>query len=320
MNLQTRIVRFQQIAAIALALAGLLHLVIAPTHWEHAPAHGLFFVISGLAEIAWAIAFIRRPGLKLSIAGLVMAVGLVVLWAISRIWPAPFGHGPEEIDPYGLICKLTEAVGVLTLALILFQSYLTSSSNSVAWRTLLGVMLVSLLLGWLSYGVARASEPFLPTLAATPNLDYHEVWALDSICRPLRALVAAPDEFHREGVTAETWAKVEPVPSSTLEERTGLQVKLIAVTAMGGLVDFRYKVLDSEKAVATMQNHEEMPQLVAEDSGTVLTASEGMHHKLSFNSGRVYYVFYPNQKNVIKPGTPVSVVIGDMRLEHLIAQ
>ena len=43
-----------------------------------------------------------------------------------------------------------------------------------------------------------------------------------------------------------------------------------------------------------------------------------MGHTL--REGLVYYMFYPNQENVIKPGTAVSVVIGDNRLEHVIAQ
>lgn len=33
------------------ALAGIIHLWIIPEHWEHAPAHGLFFLGVGIAQI-----------------------------------------------------------------------------------------------------------------------------------------------------------------------------------------------------------------------------------------------------------------------------
>ena len=39
-------------AAVSMVAAGLIHLAIAPLHWGHAPAHGLFFAVSGLAEAA----------------------------------------------------------------------------------------------------------------------------------------------------------------------------------------------------------------------------------------------------------------------------
>jgi hypothetical protein len=36
--------------------------------------------------------------------------------------------------------------------------------------------------------------------------------------------------------------------------------------------------------------------------------------------GLVYYILYSNTDNLVKPGTPVSVVIGDWQLEPIIAK
>jgi hypothetical protein len=36
--------------------------------------------------------------------------------------------------------------------------------------------------------------------------------------------------------------------------------------------------------------------------------------------GRTYYILYGNARGAIKRGRPVTVVVGDQRLEHLIAQ
>jgi len=37
-------------------------------------------------------------------------------------------------------------------------------------------------------------------------------------------------------------------------------------------------------------------------------------------AGRVNYLLYPNAQSAINPGSRVTLVIGDLRLEHLIAQ
>ncbi|MEO1368792.1 MAG: hypothetical protein AAFX50_16575, partial [Acidobacteriota bacterium] len=43
------------VAVLALAVAGAVHLQIAPVHYDHAPAHGLFFGGLGVAQVLWAI-------------------------------------------------------------------------------------------------------------------------------------------------------------------------------------------------------------------------------------------------------------------------
>jgi hypothetical protein len=43
--------RMISIITIAIAIAGLIHLVLAPAHYAHAPAHGVFFALAGMAEI-----------------------------------------------------------------------------------------------------------------------------------------------------------------------------------------------------------------------------------------------------------------------------
>ncbi|MCQ3980642.1 MAG: hypothetical protein DPW09_45120, partial [Anaerolineae bacterium] len=55
----------RSICVITIALAGLVHLLIAPAHYAHAPAHGLFFAAAGIVQCIWAVAFWRRPSLAL---------------------------------------------------------------------------------------------------------------------------------------------------------------------------------------------------------------------------------------------------------------
>jgi hypothetical protein len=43
------------------------------------------------------------------------------------------------------------------------------------------------------------------------------------------------------------------ISRATLEDKYGLQVRLVAVTAAGGFVDLRLKILDAEKAGSLLQ-------------------------------------------------------------------
>jgi hypothetical protein len=48
-------------AALLMAVAGIIHLVITPIHYAHAPAHGLFFALCGVIQIALGLLIWRRP-------------------------------------------------------------------------------------------------------------------------------------------------------------------------------------------------------------------------------------------------------------------
>ncbi|MEZ4866171.1 MAG: hypothetical protein R3C14_32945 [Caldilineaceae bacterium] len=124
---------------------------------------------------------------------------------------------------------------------------------------------------------------------------------------------------------ASTTASAQPtttvVSAETLAERFGLQITLIGVTAGGGIVDLRYKILDKDKAEFMVGDPDNPPILIAEESGVTLTApNQAMKHHSELVEGRTQYRFYPNTNNAVRPGSPVSVVIGSIRLESIIAQ
>jgi hypothetical protein len=159
-------------AAALFLLAGIIHLVIVPHHWEHAPGHGIFMAASGIVEIAWAVVFYRRPVKAVAETGIMIAMALIVLWIITRIFRSPFGAGPEEIDLAGVVTKLLEGASIVLLArlLALLRHSLRRISQSILSLCLLGV-----LLGVGVYEVTRIWEPFLPGLAApeSQNLEEH---------------------------------------------------------------------------------------------------------------------------------------------------
>jgi len=112
-----------------------------------------------------------------------------------------------------------------------------------------------------------------------------------------------------------------PMPiNPTIEDKWGVRVTQIGVTADGGLVDFRFMVIDPNKALAMLQDIKNLPVLVAEDSGTLVNSAAMMAQKHNLNPGRTYFLLYRNTQGAIKPGGAVTVKFGDLLLEHVVAK
>jgi hypothetical protein len=114
-------------------------------------------------------------------------------------------------------------------------------------------------------------------------------------------------------------AEIMPT-NPAIEAQWGIRITQIGVTADGGLVDFRYLVIDPDKALAMLQDEQALPTLTAEDSGQLVNSAALMAAKHDLAAGRTYFLLYRNTKGAIKRGTPVTVKVGDLRLEHIVAK
>lgn len=161
------------ISMAAIALAGLIHLGLAPEHYAHAPAHGIFFVVAGIMEISWALAFWYRPTQVLYRIGLALVGGMVVLWAITRVLPAPFGHGPEAINVSGLACKGSELIGIIALVMLALQGQLIGVARPSVSHVGGEALALALIVGFASFGIGHAMAPLLPALGPQEE-DVHE--------------------------------------------------------------------------------------------------------------------------------------------------
>lgn len=139
----------------------------------------------------------------------------------------------------------------------------------------------------------------------------------------LALLLAAAFLVYRVG-PSEQKASVAGTPqlasAETFEERFGLAVTLVGVTASGGIVDVRFKVLDADKARSTLQDEKNMPVLNVEGSTVTPMMRDTAIQDQDLEVGKAYYILYSNPRGVVKPGTPVSVAVGDLVLEPIIAQ
>jgi hypothetical protein len=90
------------------------------------------------------------------------------------------------------------------------------------------------------------------------------------------------------------------------------------------MVDFRYKVLDAEKAAALFSKKTK-PYLIHQKTGKVLavprTAKVGpLMSSYHPKQDRIYWMFFGNQTRLVQKGDKVTVVIGDFKAENLIVE
>jgi len=118
----------------------------------------------------------------------------------------------------------------------------------------------------------------------------------------------------------------EQTTQQNMEQAWGIRAKSVRLAANGLMVDFRYRIIDSVKASALLQEKKLKPRLVDKASGTELTIPElekvgGL--RTSFKNivkNKVYFMMFANPNMLIKRGSKVAVIIGDFRAEDLVVQ
>ena len=120
--------------------------------------------------------------------------------------------------------------------------------------------------------------------------------------------------------TASTPAGTEFISAAELEERYGLGVRLIGVTAGGGMIDFRLKILDVEKAREFLQDPANLPRLIVAESGEALMGTEELGDDVSWEKGGILFILFSNSGGLIQPETPVIVEFGTVQLAPILAQ
>jgi len=109
-----------------------------------------------------------------------------------------------------------------------------------------------------------------------------------------------------------------------MKEKWGIEVTTIRMAVDGRMVDFRYRVLDSKKA-ETLFVRKNKPYLIDQTSTKVLAVpSLGKVGPLRTSNkpqeGRIYWMFFGNKGGLVKPGSKVTISIGDFRVEDLVVQ
>ena len=128
------------------------------------------------------------------------------------------------------------------------------------------------------------------------------------------------------GKSKELPLKGPPGPGMHNEHRAqkwGIRVEMIALTAAGRMVDFRFRVLDTNKA-APLFDRKIKAYLIHQATQRTLevptTAKVGpLRSAGTPKQGKIYWMFFGNP-GVVKPGDKVTVIIGEFMAEDLVVR
>lgn len=155
------------VAVIMLAVAGIIHLYISPGHYAHAPAHGIFFALSGTAQVIFAIAAFVRTNRTIYYSGIALSGGMVTLWLLTQVWTPPFAEMAEPVDIWMILSKAAEVIAFF--ALVFYMRAWTDLHTEKRYelkleRNIAGGLAAAAVTGLIFYGGGYAAEPILPAL------------------------------------------------------------------------------------------------------------------------------------------------------------
>jgi predicted branched-subunit amino acid permease len=106
------------LGGLSLATA-VAHGAVIDEHLREFAPFGIFFALVAFAELAWATAVVDRPGPQTDAAGVVLNLGLITLWVVSRTLGLPIGPQAGMAEPAGrldLLCTIAEVAIVVVLS------------------------------------------------------------------------------------------------------------------------------------------------------------------------------------------------------------
>jgi hypothetical protein len=123
-------------AAATTAIAGILHLILAPNTLEFNLNSGIFFIVAGIAQLFWVLPIIRRWGLPWYCVGIVGTIVLMILFLITRMPDNPITGRAGPIMPMALAIEVFQAAFIgLTAAIIVYESKRKRLSGKTASET-----------------------------------------------------------------------------------------------------------------------------------------------------------------------------------------
>ena len=120
---------------------------------------------------------------------------------------------------------------------------------------------------------------------------------------------------------------IEPADAAeppSIEEQWGIEITSLRLTANGHMLDYRYRVVDAEKATDLFKRQIK-PHLIHQPSGKVMAVPETAKLGPLRNSnipqeGKIYWMFFGNAGKIVRAGDKVTVVIGEFRVEDIVVE
>jgi hypothetical protein len=134
---------------------------------------------------------------------------------------------------------------------------------------------------------------------------------------------AAPvqdDELAAQGNTS----SLHPRKKTYMRREWGIEIVFVRQTSAGYMLEFRYKVIDPEKALPLFERQAK-PVLTHAETGAQMVVPTPAKTGALRNSnlpraGNTYWMFFANPGKLVEPGDEIAIEIGEFRVAGLVVE
>jgi len=120
--------------------------------------------------------------------------------------------------------------------------------------------------------------------------------------------------------SAASGARPAMLTTGELQDRYGIRVNLLGVTAAGGMLDLRLKMVDSQKAAQLLDEPANFPVLVSQGGEVLHAATDSLVLRGVLVDGGNLFLIFPNTRSAISAGTPVTIRFGELLVGPIVAR
>jgi hypothetical protein len=118
-------------AAATTAIAGILHLSLVPDIIGRNVNSGVFFLISGIAQVFWLIPMLKRWGRIWYYIGIAGTIVLIIMWAMTRIPGNPITGRGGPLSEMGIAIEVFQVAYIILTAIIIAKESKSNISQTI---------------------------------------------------------------------------------------------------------------------------------------------------------------------------------------------
>jgi hypothetical protein len=130
----TRQTRLRRLAALLSIVAGVIHFLVTPEHFQEGLAFGAFMLAAGTAQVAAGVLLFVGPSRAVTIASVVGTIALAALYTVVHTVGLPFGPTPWVREPVGLIDIASKTAELEFLVVLAVYAVLSRQGKPRAWN------------------------------------------------------------------------------------------------------------------------------------------------------------------------------------------
>jgi len=262
--------------------AAAIHLSVAPDHLKEYVPFGVLFIAVGIAQAALGLAAWRRPSRRVFTAAVLIALGCLVVWTISRTAGLPFGPAPgtpEAASFPDLVTALFEVMSVPLFLALIWRGPTYVPDGRRGW--LGGMIPLAVLLTLLTFlGVMTGLNPLpyavnMGTARAGPGVTALQMLTEAPGDEPVKAFTLTAEVARPGG--QEVWTYNGAVPGPELRVTQGDRVRVTLINHLPAATTIHWHGLrlpNAEDGVAGLTQQAVAPgqtytyEFVVKDPGT----------------------------------------------------